>query len=69
MRLSDPIKPPEYWPTLKAREKRTPTGPYSVNGIRESLSNDVMPVGYAKEQLEMFGFAPEVRAFRKRAQS
>ena len=64
--LKNPISPPEYWITLKSREKNVKSGPYSVEGIRESLDNMILPAGYSTEQLNMIGFAHEVQEYEKR---
>jgi hypothetical protein len=63
-KLSNPIKPPQAWPTLAARAKNTPTGPYSIAGVRESLENLVLPTGWSEEQLANVGFEPEVRKYQ-----
>ena len=60
-KLGNPIKPPSLWPTLAARRKNTPTGPYSIEGIRESLALQTLPEGWSEEQLIDVGFEPEVR--------
>lgn len=64
-KLSNPIKPPEPWPTLKARRSKVKTGPYTVEGMRESLENLTLPVGWSEEQLEKSGFGPEVEEYRR----
>jgi len=63
-RLSNPIKPPQPWPTLEARRKNVKNGPYSVEGIRESLQNLVLPAGWSEEQLINVGFEDEVGKYR-----
>ena len=64
-RIAKPIPPPQFWPTLEARRKNTPTGPYSVDGIRLALSKLVLPVGWSEEQLTNVGFADEVIKYQK----
>lgn len=63
-KLTNPIKPPEFWPTLESRRSHVPDGPYSVEGIRESLSTGVLPAGWSEEQLENVGFAADVKKYQ-----
>jgi hypothetical protein len=64
-KLSNPIKPPQFWPTISARRKNVPKGPYSVEGIRLSLDNLTLPAGWSEEQLIQVGFRDEVAEYRK----
>lgn len=61
-------KPPYFYPTLQDRRNLNPKIPYeySVDGIIESLNNDVVPVGYALSQLEGVGFGDWVKKYRER---
>ena len=61
-----PIKPPKYYNTIEARRKNVKDGPYSVEGIAQSLKNDLVPVGYSLEQLRKIGFGADVTEYEKR---
>ena len=61
-----PIAPPQYYKTIEARRQNVKSGPYSVEGIVNSLKNDLIPVGYSLEQLSMIGFGANVTEFKKK---
>lgn len=63
-KLANPIKPPHFWKNIKDRKRKVPDGPYSVEGIRMSLSDVILPVGYSEEQLINVGFEKEVDGYR-----
>lgn len=65
-KIRNPITPPSFYKDLEEREKNVPTGPYSVDKIRESINRDVIPVGYSTEQLSEVGFKSEVDKFIER---
>ena len=61
-----PIAPPKYYSTIESRRKNVKDGPYSVEGISDSLKNDLIPVGYSLEQLRKIGFGADVDEYEKR---
>ena len=61
-----PIAPPKYYSTIEARRRNVKDGPYSVEGIADSLKNDLIPVGYSLEQLQKVGFGADVREYQRR---
>ena len=61
-----PITPPQFYKTIEERNKNVKSGPYSTKGIVESLSNDLVPIGYNLEQLEEIGFGANVEEFKKK---
>ena len=61
-----PLAPPKYYPTIESRRKNVKDGPYSVEGIADSLKNDLIPVGYSIEQLRKIGFGADVDEYEKR---
>ena len=61
-----PIAPPKYYSTIESRRKNVKDGPYSVEGIADSLKNDLIPVGYSLEQLRKIGFGADVDEYEKR---
>ena len=61
-----PIAPPKYYATIEARRKNVKKGPYTVEGIAQSLKDDLIPVGYSLEQLRKIGFGADVDEYDKR---
>lgn len=65
MGYTDPTEPPKFYSTIASREKNLKEGPYTVEAIRESLSKNIMPVGYSEETLTKVGFEKEVNEYIK----
>ena len=61
-----PIAPPKYYSTIEARRRNVKDGPYSVEGIADSLKNNLIPIGYSVEQLRKIGFGADVREYERR---
>jgi len=65
-KAQNPITPPDFYASIAERDIHVPTGAYSTKTIKEDLNNDVIPTGYALQQLSDTGFKPEVDAYNIR---
>ena len=61
-----PIAPPKYYSTIEARRKNVKHGPYTVEAMALSLKNDLISVGYSKEQLRKIEFGADVDEYERR---
>jgi len=64
-RLAKPIIPPQPWGTLEARRKNVEKGPYTIDSIRDSLRDGVLPAGWSEEQLSNVGFETEIKKYQE----